>query len=99
MARHAFRVALDRAEFLVAAIAVEARRLKAHRIHIRPRRSELPRFVLKCLDQVGAVVLATKLLLDPEQLNEQHRGPDLADNAAFDLAALAQRDGKALVFL
>src|SRR5947208_14931989 len=99
MARHAFRVAFDRAEFFVAAIAVEARPLKAHRIHIRPRRSELPRFVLECLDQVRAKILAAIFLLDPEQLDEQYRDPDLADNAAYDLAALAQRHRKALVFL
>ena len=46
MARHACRITFNRAELLVAAIAVEAWRLKAHRIDIRPRRSVLPRFVL-----------------------------------------------------
>src|SRR5262245_30383917 len=99
MARHALRIAFTKAELLVAAIAVEARRLEAHRIHIRPRRSEFPRFVLERLDQRGAKILAAIFLLDPEQLDEQHGGPDLADNAAYDLAALAQRDGEALVFL
>src|SRR5262249_56680277 len=99
MARHALRIALDRAEFLVAAIAVEARRLKAHRIHIRPLRPELPCFILERLDQLRAKVLAAILLLDPEQLDEQHRGPDLANNSADDLAALAQRHREALVFL
>src|SRR5882724_8465732 len=99
MARHACGITLDRPEFFVAAIAVEARRLKAHRIHIRTRRSELPRFVLECLDQVRATILAAIFLLDPEQLDEQHRGPDLANDSADDLAALAQRDGKALVLL
>src|SRR5215475_15145113 len=99
MARHALRIAFNKAVLLVAAIAVEARRLKAHRIHIRPRRSEFPRFVLERLDQRGAKILAAIFLLDPEQLDEQHGGPDLADNAPDDLAALAERHRKALVLL
>src|SRR5512138_680917 len=99
MARHAVRIAFDGAKLLIAAIAVEARRLKAHRIHIRTRRSEFPRLVLDRLDQSRAEILAAIFLLDPEQLDEQHRGPDLANDPADDLAALAEGDREALVFL
>src|SRR5262249_47845779 len=99
MTRHTLRIASDRTELFVAAIAVEARRLKAHRIHIRPCRPELPCLVLDRLDQSCPVVLAAKFLLDPEQLDEQYRGPDFAYDAADDFAALTQRHGKTLVLL
>src|SRR5215218_5669195 len=99
MARYALRITFDRTEFLVAAVAVEARRLKTHRIEIGPGSPKTLRFVLNRLDQLRSVILAAKLLLHPEQLNEQHRGPDFADNPADDPVAVAQRDGEALVFL
>src|SRR5712692_7959920 len=99
MARHAARITLDRTELFVAARTIKARRLKAHRVEIGPRGPETSRFILDCRDQLGAKILAAILLLHPEELDEQHRGPDFAYNPADDLAALAQRDGKALVFL
>src|SRR5258708_18337941 len=99
MPRDAFRITVDRTEFLVAAGAIEARRLKTHRVDIGPPGPEPSRFVLNCLDQLRTEVLPAKFLLHPEQLDEQHRGPDLAHNPADDLVAFAQRDGEALVLL
>src|ERR1700751_1365019 len=96
MARHAARIAVNGAELLVAAGAVEARRLKTHGIDIGARRSEPTRLVLDRRDQLGAVVLAAHLLVDPEPLDEQHRGPDLPHDPADDLAAVLQRDRDAL---
>src|SRR5258707_15293055 len=99
MARHAFRITFDRTEFLIPASAVETRRLKTHRIEIGPRGPKPLRFVFNRLDQPCPIVLAAKALLHPEQLYEQHRGPDFAYNPADDLVAFAQRDREALVFL
>src|SRR4051812_975215 len=99
MARHAVRITFHRTEFLVAATTIKARRLEAHRIQIGTRGPETSRFILDRLDQLGAKILAAIFLLDPEELDEQHLGPDFADNPADDLAALAQRDGKTFVFL
>src|SRR5216683_7818476 len=99
MARNAARIAFDRTEFLITGCAVEAGRLKTHRVQIGPRGPKAPGFVFNRLYQLCSVVLATKLLLHPEQLYEQHRGPDLPDNSADDLVAVSQRDGEALVFL
>src|ERR1700730_12978595 len=93
------RITLDRTVFPVAAGAIEARRLEAHRVDVGVRRAEAPRLVLDRLDQLRPVVLAAQLLLDPEQLDEQNGGPDLSDDAADDLVSLTQRDGKALVLL
>src|SRR5215471_18156714 len=99
MARYAVRVTIDRTELAVAAGPVEARRLEAHRVHIRPCRPQPSRFILDRLHQLRPVVLAAQLLLDPEPLNEQHRGPKLADNPADDLVALAQGNRETLVSL
>src|SRR5438552_5859860 len=99
MARHAARITLDRTELLVAARTITARRLKAHRVQIGPRGPKTSRFILDRLDQLGTKILAAILLFHPEELDEQHRGPDFAYNPADDLAAFAQRDGKTLVFL
>src|SRR3954467_5896760 len=99
MTRHAARITFDRAEFLIAAIAVETRRLKAHRVDIGTCRPELPCFILDRLDQRRPVVLAAIFLIDPEQLDEQYRGPDFADDPPDDLAAFTQRHGKPLVLL
>src|SRR5690349_11001630 len=89
----------DRTEFLVTASAIEARRLEAHRVDVRPRRSEAPRLVLDRLDQLRPVVLAAQTLLYPEQLYEQNRGPDLSDDAAGNPVPLTQGNSDALVFL
>src|SRR3954469_11596528 len=99
MPRYACRITLDRAEFLITAATIEARRLKAHRVQIGPGRSKTPGFVLDRRDQPCPKIPAAKLLLDPEKLDEQHCGPDFPYNSADDLAAFAQRDGEALVFL
>src|SRR4051812_12780184 len=99
MARHAARITLDRAVLLITAVAVEARRLKTHGVDIGPRRPELPCLVLDRLDQLRAEVLAAIFLIHPEQLDEQHRGPDFADDPADYLAAFVQRHGKTLVLL
>src|ERR1700759_2693606 len=93
------RITLDRTELLVAAGAVEARRLKAHRVYVGLSRAEAPRLIFDRLDQPRPVVLAPQLLLDPEELDEQHRGPDLSDDAADDLVPLTQGNGEALVLL
>src|SRR5512134_3271240 len=99
MSRDAAGIAFDRTEFLVTASAVEPRRLKTHRVEIGPRGPKLSCLVFNRPYQFRPVVLPAKLLLHPEQLDEQHRGPDFADNPADDLVALAQRDGEALVLL
>src|ERR1700730_6773728 len=99
MTRYAARITLDRTEFLITACPVEARRLKAHRVQIGPRGPKTLRFIFNRPDQLCSIVLAAKLPLHPEQLYEQHGGPDLSDNPTDDLVALAQRDGEALVFL
>src|ERR1700755_3306494 len=93
------RITLDRTEFPVAAGAIEARRLEAHRVDVGVRRSIAPRLVLDRLDQFRPVVLAPQLLLDPEQLDEQNRGPDFSDDAADHLVSFTQGDGEALVLL
>src|SRR3954463_5658634 len=87
--RDPFRITLDRTEFVIAAGAVEARRLKTHRIQIGSRGPKLSCLVFNRLDQPRPVVLAAEFLLHPEELDKQHRGPDLADNPANDLVALA----------
>src|SRR3982751_4312951 len=99
MSRDAAGIAFDRTESLVAAGAVKARRLKTHRVQIGPRGPKLSCLVFNRLDQPRPVVLAAEFLLDPEELDKQHRGPDFADNPADDPVALAQRDCEALVFL
>src|SRR5215468_5097039 len=99
MARHAAWIAVNGAEFFVAASAVEARRLKTHRVEIRPGRPDLSRLILDRRDQLCAVVLAAEFLLDPEELDEQNLRPDLTDDAADDLAALFQGNREALVLL
>ena len=71
MARHAVGITFDRAELFIAAGSVEARRLKTHRIDIRPDRSELPRLVLDRLHQLRAEVLAAIFPLDPEELDRR----------------------------
>src|SRR4051812_10226883 len=48
--------------------------------------------VLDRRDQLGAMSLAALLLIDPEILDEQNRGPEMPDDAADDLAAVFQRD-------
>src|SRR5579871_4154904 len=93
------RIALDRTELSVAAGAIEARRLEAHRVDVGVRRTEATRLVLDRLDQRRPVVLAAQFPLDPEQLDEQHRGPDFSDDASDDLVSLTQGDGEALVLL
>src|SRR5690242_6771055 len=98
MAGDAGGIAVDGAELLVAATAVEARCLETHRVEIGTGRPELPRLVLDRRDQLRAVILAAKFLLDPEELDEQNRGPDLTDDSADDLAALFQGNREALVF-
>src|SRR5215472_4472182 len=99
MTRDATRIAFDGTELLVAAGAVEARRLDAHRVDIGARRPKAPRFVLDRLDQLRPVALSTQPLLQPEELYEQDRGPDFAHDAADDLVTLTQGHGKALVLL
>src|SRR5580700_5601163 len=99
MARHAARITFDRTEFLVTACAVETRRLKTHRVDIGLRGPKTSRLVFNRPYQLCPVVLAAKLLLDPEELDEQHRRPDFADDAADDRTLVAQRDGEAAIFL
>src|ERR1700759_4940121 len=93
------RITLDRTVFLVAAGAIEARRLEAHRVDVGVRRPEAPRLVLDRLDQLRPVILAPQLLLNPEQLDEQDSGPEFSDDTPDDLVSLTQGDGKALVLL
>src|SRR6516225_1641392 len=99
MTRDATGIALDGTKLLVTAGAVEARRLDAHRVDIGARRPKAPRFVLDRLDQLRPVASSPQPLLQPEELYEQDRGPDFADDAADDLVVLSQRDSEAFVFL
>src|SRR5579871_1184421 len=99
MTCHAARITLNRTELFISARAIEAGRLEAHRIHIRLGGPEAPCFVLDRLDQFRSKTLAAKPLLQPEKLDEQHSGPDLADDTANDRILFAQRNGKPLVFL
>src|SRR5579872_1275303 len=99
MTRDAIRITFDRTEFPVPAGTIKARGLEAHRIDIGVGRAEIPRLALDRLDQLRSKTLAAKPLLQPEKLDEQHRGPDFADNASGDRISVTKRDGKPLVFL
>src|SRR5581483_2557235 len=99
MTRRAARVTLDRSEFPVSAGAIEAWGLEAHRVDVCMGRAETPRFVLDRLDQLRPEALAAKPLLEPKQLDKQHRRPDFTDDSAHDGIFVPQRDGKPLVFL
>src|ERR1700759_2912144 len=92
-------ITLDRTELPVAAGTIKARRLEAHGVHIRMRRPKAPRLALDRLDQLRSVILAAQCLLDPEELDEQNRGPDFSDDAPDDPVSLTQGDGEALVLL
>src|SRR6516225_4841853 len=99
MTRDATGLAVDRAELLISARAIEARRLDAQCIHIRSDGPKAYRFVFNGLDQRLAMTLAAEFLLQPEQLDEQHGGPNFSDDAAYDFIIGKQRDSEALVFL
>src|SRR3954452_15080908 len=99
MARHAARIALDRAELLIAAGAIESRRLEAHRVDIGPRRAEPFRFVFDGRDQLRSKAFAAHGAIHPEQLDVEHRGPELSNDAADDLVAVTERHSDALVAL
>src|SRR6185369_9863097 len=96
MARHAAGIALESAEFLVPAGTIEARRLETHRVDMGLDRALPSCLVLDRCDQLRAKPLAALLLVDPEILDEQNRGPEMPDDAADDLAAVLQRDRDAL---
>src|SRR5580698_7679958 len=99
MARHAARIAANRTKRLVAALPVETRRLNTHRIDVGAQRTEAASLVLNLFDQLGSTAFATESLIDPEQLNEQHRHPDFADNSANDLFLFTERDGETTIVL
>src|SRR4051794_30662251 len=92
MARHAAGIALDGAEFLVPAGTIKARRLETHGVDMGLDRALPSCLVLDRSDQPGANTLAALLLIDPEVLDEQNRGPEMPDDAADDLAAVLQRN-------
>src|SRR4029077_2582893 len=89
----------DRSEIPVAAGTGKDPRPKNHRVNIGSRGPQTTRLILDCPDQLRSIVLAAQRLLDPEQLDEQHAGPNFPDNPADDLAALAQRNRETLVLL
>src|SRR6516162_3676631 len=99
MTRDAAGITLDRTELLIAARAIEARCLNAHGVDIGARRAKASCFVFDHLDQLRPVASSPQPLLQPEELYEQDRGPDFADDAADDLVVLSQRDSEAFVFL
>src|SRR5947209_10918701 len=96
MARDAAGIAVNDAELLVPAGTIKFRRLETHGVHVGSDRPDPPCFVLDRRDQLRPKVLTAIFLLDPEVLNEQNRGPDLADDAADNLAAVLERDRDAL---
>src|SRR5438105_3542877 len=95
MARHAAGIALEGAEFLVPLGTIEARRLETHRVDMGLDRALPPCLVLDRRDQLRPQTLAALLLVDPEVLDEQNRGPEMPDDTADDLAAVLQRDRNA----
>src|SRR5579872_6692634 len=99
MAGNAARITLDRTELPVSAGAVEAWGLEAHCIHIGVGRTKTPCFILDRLDQLRPETLAAKPLLEPEELDEQHRRPYFTDDTAYDRIIVPQRDRKPLVLL
>src|ERR1700727_955536 len=99
MARHAGRIAANRTERLVSALPVETRRLNTHRIDVGAHRTEAASLVLDLFDHPRSSAFATESLVDPEQLDEQHRHPDFADDPADDLFLFKKRDGEAPVLL
>src|SRR5947207_10461912 len=96
MARNAAGIALEGAEFLVPSGTIKTRRLETHRVDMSLDRALPSCLVLDRRDQLGPQTLAALLLVDPEILDEQNRGPDMPDDAADDLAAVLQRDRDAL---
>src|SRR5439155_17141675 len=77
----------------------EARSLDAHGVEIGSHCAKAPGLLLDPFDQRRPVALAAKPLLDPEELDEQHGHPDLADNSADYRLIVTQRDGEAAIFL
>src|SRR5206468_1254628 len=96
---HAAGIAIDRTERLIPARSVEARSLDAHGVEIGPHCAKAPGLRLDPFDQRRPVALAAKPLLDPEELDEQHGHPDLADNSADYRPIVTQRDVQAAIFL
>src|SRR3954467_7872769 len=92
MARHAAGIALEGAEFRVPLGTIEARRPETHRVAVGRDRALPSCLVLDRRDQLRTMSLAALLLVDPEILDEQNRGPEMPDDAADDLAAVLQRD-------
>src|SRR5207302_6827208 len=92
-------IAIDRTERFIPARAVEARSLDAHRVEVGSHCAKAPGLLLNPFDQRRSVALAAKPLLDPEELDEQHSHPDLADNSADYRLMVTQRDGEAAIFL
>src|SRR5580693_1651368 len=99
MARHAARIAVNRTERLVSTLPVEAGRLNTHRIDVGAHRTEAASLVLDLFDQPRSSAFAAESLVDPEQLDEQHRHPDFADDPADDLFLFTERNGEAAVVL
>src|SRR5258708_5760222 len=92
--RHAAGIAVNCTERFIATGAVESWSLNAHGVEIGSHRPKPPRLGLDLFDQCGAVALAAKPLLDPEQLDEQYAHPDLTDNAPDDRFLVTQRDAE-----
>src|SRR3569623_1478751 len=92
MARYAAGITLEGTELLIPAGTIEVRRLETHRIDIGLDCAMPSCLILDRRDQLRAESLAALLLLDPEILDEQNRGPEMPDDAADALAAVLERD-------